>query len=47
MKADQKKAFLELLKEDQNTFDRIMKLVQTKIVAPREARALFNLDGDA
>ncbi len=46
MKPDQKKAFLELLTEDKDTFDRVLNLVRSKVIAPREVRALFNLDGD-
>ncbi|WP_158442356.1 hypothetical protein [Paracoccus aminophilus] len=47
MTPKQKAAILAALTDHRESFDRIMTLVKAKIIDPREARALLNLDADA
>ncbi len=47
MTSKQKAAMLAALTDHSETFARIMALVKAKIIDPREARTLLNLDGEA
>lgn len=47
MTPKQKAAMLAALTDHSESFTRLMALVKAKIIDPREARALLNLDGDA